>query len=54
MEVNQIDHDLEDNDKYYLAGKHDAIEKTVQFAPGVLKQVWSNLNKFDPIWTSMI
>jgi hypothetical protein len=37
MEANQIDHDLEDNDKYYLAGKHDAIEKTVQFAPGVLK-----------------
>jgi len=39
IEANQTDHDLEDNDKYYLAGKHDAIEKTVQFAPGVLKQV---------------
>jgi len=29
------DHDT-DNDKYYLAGTHNAIEKTVQFATGVL------------------
>jgi len=40
VEAKQIDHDLDDdesNDKYYLAGTHNAIEKTVQFAPGVLK-----------------
>ena len=31
------DPDEEDaNDKYYLAGSHNAVEKTVQFAPGVL------------------
>lgn len=29
--------DEESNDKYYLAGTHNAIEKTVQFTPGVLK-----------------
>ena len=35
----QIDHEQDDesNDKYYLAGTHNAIEKTVHFAPGVLK-----------------
>lgn len=26
----------ESNDKYYLAGNHNAIEKTVQLSPGVL------------------
>ena len=39
-EANQkIDHEQDDesNDKYYLAGTHNAIEKTVHFAPGVLK-----------------
>lgn len=34
LQPNQ-DHDT-DNDKYYLAGTHNAIEKTVQFATGVL------------------
>ena len=40
VEANRLEADHEDdesNDKYYLAGTHNAIEKTVQFAPGVLK-----------------
>ena len=35
--IQDFDHDTTDNDKYYLAGTHNAIEKTVQFSPGVLK-----------------
>jgi len=35
---NDHDHDDESNDKYYLAGTHNAIEKTVQFAPNVLRK----------------
>ena len=38
LQPNQ-DHDT-DNDKYYLAGTHNAIEKTVQFATGVLSCDW--------------
>jgi hypothetical protein len=30
------DPEEDSNDKYYLAGSHNAVEKTVQFSPGVL------------------
>ena len=33
---NPPDSEEDSNDKYYLAGSHNAVEKTVQFSPGVL------------------
>jgi len=38
LEADKVhDNEEESQDKYYLAGNHNAIEKTVQLAPGVLK-----------------